>query len=181
MKSVSNNNQIPGPKPTAWEIIEKLCLEAHPAEGGFYRQTYRSPEVIPRPIPGENSPSVVALSTAIYYLLTPETCSRLHRLRSDEIFHFYLGDPVLMLLLYPDGSSQEITLGTDILNGQQVQVIVPRNTWQGSSLTTGGCYALLGTTMAPGFDYADYENGTAAELEKIYPEKKDRIRRLTEP
>jgi uncharacterized protein len=164
---------------TAQEIIRKLQLEAHPTEGGFYRRTYCSGELISRLRPGENTPSARALGTAIYYLLTPGTFSRMHRLKEDEMFHFYLGDPVFMLLLYPDGSSQEITLGTDIMQGQQVQVIVPKNTWQGSLLKAGGRYALLGTTMAPGFDYADYENGTAADLERLYPEKKDWISRLT--
>jgi predicted cupin superfamily sugar epimerase len=163
---------------TAQEIIEKLQLEAHPTEGGFYRQTYRSAEMLPRRLPGDKYSSERALGTAIYYLLTPETFSRIHRLKSDEIFHFYLGDPVFMLLLYPEGRSQEITLGTDILNGQRVQVIVPRNTWQGSVLQNGGRYALLGTTMSPGFDYADYENGSRAELWELYPDKKDWINRL---
>jgi uncharacterized protein len=163
---------------TAQEIIAALHLEAHPTEGGYFRQTYCSDEVIARQRPGEKTPPARALSTAIYYLLTAEICSRLHRLKEDEIFHFYLGDPVLMLLLYPDGSAREIILGSDILKGQQVQVTVPKKTWQGSILKPGGSYALLGTTMAAGFDYADYENGTGGELEKLYPEKKDWIRRL---
>ena len=164
---------------TAQEIIQKLGLVAHPAEGGFYRETYRSDEEIPvGSLPGRyRSPR--AFSTAIYYLLTPETCSRMHRLQSDEIFHFYLGDPVKMLLLHPDGSSEEIVLGQDINAGQQLQVIVPKNTWDGSFLMSGGRFALLGTTVSPAFEFADYEDGERDGLIKMYPGKKDLILRLT--
>ncbi|MBN1188761.1 MAG: cupin domain-containing protein [Dehalococcoidales bacterium] len=163
---------------TAQELINMLHLEAHPTEGGFYSETYRSGDTISRQRPGEKEPSERSLGTAIYYLLTPETHSRIHRLKEDEIYHFYLGDAVLMLLLYPDGSSREIILGNDLLNDQQVQVVVPRNTWQGALLKKGGRFALMSTTMAPGFDYADYEDGNAVEMERMYPEKKDWIDKL---
>src|SRR5207245_2095434 len=91
--------------------------------------------------------------TAIYYLLTPDTFSALHRLPTDEVYHFYLGDPVEMLQLWPDGSGRVGTLGQDVRAGQLLQVIVPRGVWQGSRLRPGGAFALLGTTMAPGFDF----------------------------
>jgi len=119
-----------------------------------------------------------AFSTAIYYLLTPETCSRMHRLRSDEIFHFYLGDPVTMLLLFPDGKSETVTLGQDLSAGQKVQFLVPRLVWQGAFLNAGGRFALLGTTMSPGFDYEDYEAGDRSMLLHVYPDQKEIIERL---
>src|SRR5262245_1200758 len=138
---------------TAQDLITLLHLQPHPKEGGFFRETYRAAERC-----GERS-----LSTAIYYLLTPNTFSALHRLASDEIFHFYLGHPVRMLQLGADGG-KEIVLGPDLSAGQQVQVLVPRGVWQGSFLEPGGEFALLGCTVAPGFDYADYEHGQRAAL-----------------
>jgi predicted cupin superfamily sugar epimerase len=164
---------------TAQEIITLLHLKSHPEEGGFYRETYLSDETIPAANLPPRYSSERAFGTAIYYLLTPETCSSLHRLKSDEIFHFYLGDPVTMLQLHPDGSSQEIILGQDIANGHQLQVVVPRHTWQGSYLMAGGQVALMGTTMAPGFDYADFEAGERDALMAKYPGKKELIIRLT--
>src|SRR5207249_3960045 len=94
-----------------------------------------------------------SVSTAIYYLLTPGTFSALHRLKSDEIFHFYAGSPVKMLQLHEDGRGEEIILGSDVLAGQQPQVLVRRGVWQGSYLLPGGEFALLGCTVAPGFEY----------------------------
>jgi uncharacterized protein len=164
---------------TASEIISLLQLKAHIEEGGFYRQTYLSGEKIPLAGLPPRYSSERAFGTAIYYLLTPETCSRLHRLPTDEIYHFYLGDPVTLLLLHLDGSSEEITLGQDIACGQQLQAVVPRQTWQGSFLKAGGQVALMGTTMAPAFDYADFEAGERDALIKEYPSRKDLVLRLT--
>jgi predicted cupin superfamily sugar epimerase len=96
-----------------------------------------------------------------------------------EIFHFYLGDPVTMLHLHPDGSSEVLTLGQDILQGQELQVVVPRGTWQGSFLNEGGEYALLGCTMAPGFEWADYEHPSREALLKEHPDRRELIIRLT--
>src|SRR5262245_49933132 len=140
--------------PTAESIIQLLNLQPHPKEGGFFRETYRSATNLP----GERS-----LSTAIYYLLTPETFSEMHKLPGDELFHFYLGDPVEMLHLLADGSGTIVELGTDLASRMKPQIIVPGGVWQGSRLKPGGQFALLGTTMAPGFDYADYVSGSRAE------------------
>src|SRR5581483_11176343 len=116
-----------------------------------------------RPIAAPTScrptPCPPAAATAIYYLLTPDTVSAMHRLATDEIFHFYLGDPVEMLQLRPDGSHRVAILGPDLDAGQRPQIVVPRGVWQGARLVPGGRFALLGTTVAPGFDYADYETG----------------------
>jgi len=109
---------------TADEIKQLLQLQPLSIEGGFFRETYRSrwavsAEYLPDGFAGSRS-----IGTAIYYMLTPETFSALHRLPGTEVFHFYLGDPVVMLQLLPDGSSRTITLGSDLLNGQQPQVVV---------------------------------------------------------
>ena len=164
---------------TAEELIALLGLQPHPKEGGFFRETYRAAETIaPGALP-ERYASARSHSTAIYYLLTPATFSALHRLASDEVFHFYAGDPVRMLQLFPDGQGRTITLGPDVAGGQQPQVVVPRGVWQGSLLEPGGAYALLGCTVAPGFDYADYEAGLREDLLSRYSAFADMIRRLT--
>lgn len=150
-----------------------------PGEGGFYVETYRSAEKIARDALPQRYTARKSLSTAILYLLTPDTFSALHRLASGEIFHFYLGDAVTMLQLGPDGSSEIITLGHDILNGQRVQVTVPQGLWQGCFLNQGGRFALMGTTVAPGFDFADYEAAGRKELLQQYPAHRDLIIRLT--
>ncbi len=158
---------------TADEIKKLLRLEPHPVEGGFYRRTYTS------------SVSVALLrgvrpyGTAIYYLLEPGTFSEMHVLASDEIFHFYLGDPVEMLQLYPDGGSAVLTLGPDLAAGQHVQLMVPAGVWQGTRLVGDGKVALLGCTVTPGFDFADYRNAGADELIATWPLEEERIRKLT--
>jgi uncharacterized protein len=120
-----------------------------------------------------------AQGTAIYYLLEPGTFSEMHVLDSDEIFHFYLGDAVEMLLLYPDGRSVVRTLGPDLLAGQQVQLIIPAGVWQGTRLVGEGKVALLGCTVTPGFDFADYRNAGYAELAEKWPDEAERIKGLT--
>jgi predicted cupin superfamily sugar epimerase len=163
---------------TAAQVIAALDLKPLPREGGLFRETYRSAELLPAAALPRYGRAKSA-GTAIYYLLTPDTFSALHRLPTDEIFHFYLGDPVQMLQLPPGGPGRVLTLGGDLLAGQQPQVVVPRGVWQGSCLAPGGAFALLGTTMAPGFDFADYEAGDREALAAQYPEFAELIRRLT--
>lgn len=150
-----------------------------PEEGGFYVETYRCREKIAQ----ANLPPGYAgdrnFSTAILYLLTPDTFSALHRLKSDEVFHFYLGDPITMLQLHPDGAGEVIALGRDIFNGQRVQVTVPRESWQGCFLNKGGKFALMGTTVAPGFETADFEPAQRQALLQRYPAHRDLIVQLT--
>jgi uncharacterized protein len=153
---------------TAEQIRDLLKLQLLPVEGGYFAETYRSKDTIPSGAPGAY-PNGRPLSTAIYYMLTPDSFSALHRLPGDEIFHFYLGDPVEMLLLKPDGTGQAVLLGPDISAGMRLQHTVAGGTWQGSRLIPGGKFALLGTTMAPGFDPADFEIGKRQELSAAYP------------
>ncbi len=166
---------------TAAEIIAALDLKPHPIEGGFFRETYRSPGVIPGDcLPGSYVPCTGrSLGTAIYYLLTAETFSEMHRVPTEEVFHFYLGGPVRMLQLFPGGAGREFVIGPDITNGQHPQLVVPAGVWQGSRLEPGAEFVLLGATMAPGFDYADYEQGRREELVGLYPAFADQIRALT--
>jgi uncharacterized protein len=155
------------------QIKKRLRLEPHPVEGGFYRRTYTSPGTVSLDR-GER-----AQGTAIYYLLEPGTFSEMHVLASDEIFHFYLGDPVEMLQLYPDGDSAAFTLGPDLEAGQHVQLVVPAGVWQGTRLLGDGKVALLGCTVTPGFDFVDYRSASADELIARWPQETERIKRLT--
>ena len=160
------------------KILKKLNLTPHPNEGGFFAETYRSEENILKKNLPDRYNSERSYSTAIYYLLTSTTFSEIHRLKSDEIFHFYLGDPVEMINFFPDGKVKKIILGQDIFNDMELQVIVPKMVWQGAKLIDGGNFALLGTTVSPGFDYNDYETGNKENLFKLYPDYKNYIAKL---
>ena len=158
---------------TASEIKTLLNLAPHPMEGGSFRQTYISAERV------DVARGSRSAGTAIYYLLEAGTFSEMHVLDSDEIFHFYLGDPVEMLQLYPDGRSAVFVLGPDLAAGQHVQLVVPAGVWQGTRLIGSGRVALLCCTVTPGFDYADYRSGTAEELIEKWPSEAESIRALT--
>jgi len=162
---------------------EKLKALLHlvplPIEGGYFAETYRSPDAVtPEALPGRYHGSRT-MSTAIYYLLEAGSFSEMHRIASDEIFHFYLGDPVEMLQLWPDGQGKQIVIGPDLEAGMLPQVVVPRGVWQGSRLVAGGKLALLGCTVSPGFEYADYERGIREKLVSHYPQARDLICALT--
>ena len=156
-------------KVTAQELIARLGLSPLSEEGGMCLQTYISDKKI------GDEPG----STAIYYLLTGEAFSHLHRLTGDEVYHFYLGDPVELTELLPDGTVKTTVLGQDILGGQAVQHLVPAGNWQGSRLMDGGSWALMGTTMCPGYTNECYEHGDAKALKEQYPEAEGAIARLT--
>jgi predicted cupin superfamily sugar epimerase len=167
------------PMPTAEELIALLKLQPHPKEGGFFREIYRSADRLGADhLPARYLGGTRTVSTAIYYLLKPGTISAIHRLASDEIFHLYLGGPVRMLQ-FDSGGGREIVLGQDLAAGQQLQVVVPHGVWQGSHLEPGADFALLGCTVAPGFEYADYEHGKRRELLERYPQHAALISRLT--
>ncbi|MFA6448784.1 MAG: cupin domain-containing protein [bacterium] len=166
---------------TAADIIKLLDLKPLPEEGGLYRENYRSDEMIPANGLPARYGKTKCFCTAIYYLLTPDNFSAIHRVPSEEIFHFYLGDPVTMLQLHADGRSETVTLGQDIVAGQQLQVIVQRGVWQGAFLNKGGAFALMGTTVAPGFDFSDYESAAREPLLEKYPDRAGLIEKLTAP
>jgi predicted cupin superfamily sugar epimerase len=164
---------------TAQEIIARLKLVRLPAEGGYFVETYRAAGRIPPKALPDCYTGTRPFSTAIYYLVTTDTFSAMHRLCSDEVYHFYLGDPVEMLQIRPEGSFEVRTLGSDILQGLEPQVTIPRGVWQGSRLVPGGEFALLGTTVAPGYEPADYEHGFREDLLRLCPQARDLITALT--
>jgi predicted cupin superfamily sugar epimerase len=164
--------------PTAEEIISLLRLKPHPVEGGYFVETYRSDEEISEECLPVRYGGARSLGTAIYYLLTPDSFSAIHRLRTDEVFHHYIGDPVEMLQLLPDGSGAVFTLGPDLQGGMRPQVVVSAGVWQGARLRTGGMFALMGTTVSPGFDFDDYEVGHRESLLASYPQFKDLLEAL---
>ena len=160
-------------------IIKRLGLKPLPEEGGYYRETYRSAEKIPHGTLPARYTAERDFSSAIYYLITADSFSALHRLKTVEIFHFYLGHPVLMLKLHPDGSGETVTLGNNLAEGHQPQCVVTGGTWQGMRLLDGGRFALMGTTMAPAFDFRDFEKGKRSVLIEMYPGYAQLIESLT--
>lgn len=160
-------------------LIEALDLQPLPGEGGYYKETYRSGIKIPVPLKDGEQPVSRHLGTAIYYFVTPQEFSALHKLKSDEVFHFYGGDPVEMIQISETGEVKTIILGPDVLKGQQVQVVVSAGTWQGTRLIKGGEYALMGTTVFPAFEFADFELGKRAELVARFPRLMAQIKKFT--
>jgi len=164
-------------KLSAQKVIDTLGLQPHPEEGGFFIETHRDNEILTSP-PSRYT-GRRCHSTAIYYLLTPETYSHMHLLQSDEIFHFYTGDPCEMIQLHPDGSGEVIAFGNNLAAGQRPQIRVPRGSWQGMRLLPGGEFALMGCTVAPGFEFEDYSHGSREELINNYRDFKTEITLLT--
>lgn len=169
------------PTLTAEQVRTLLDLLPLPQEGGFYRETYRSAcEIAEVDLP-DTYAGPRSASTAIYFLLTPEEHSAWHVLPSDELFHFYLGDPVIMTQLRPDSGVENKTLGVDLAAGHRPQVLVPGNVWQACRLADGGALALLGCTVAPGFDFRDFHVATHEEVQRLaelYPHAAEEVRRL---
>jgi uncharacterized protein len=158
--------------------IDKLDLIAHP-EGGYYRETYRAELSIAREAlpPQFTGPRLV--STAIYFLLDKENFSAFHRLRSDELWHFYCGSPIIVYAIEPDDSYSEILLGSDPDAGEVLQAVVKAGCWFASRVRDPQAFALAGCTVAPGFDFADFELGKRAELVRLYPQHRTLIESLT--
>lgn len=164
---------------TADSIIRRFHLEPLPVEGGLYHRHYASDETITGEALPERYPDAKPLASAICYMHLPETRSLMHRLRTDEIYHFYNGDPVTLVLLYPGGESRVVVLGQDYSAGHVPFFVVPRGVWQGSCLQDGGSWALLGATMAPAYHEDDFELGARAALLRQYPDEVEWIEKLT--
>ncbi|GAP13498.1 uncharacterized conserved protein [Longilinea arvoryzae] len=163
-------------------LIERYNLKPLAFEGGLFVQTYRSEGTYAGDqLPARYAGLEHAFGSAILMLFTddPDSFSALHRLKTDEIYHFYLGDPIELTLLHPDGSFQTVTLGQNVFAGEQVQFVIPAGVWQGSRLMAGGRYALFGTTMAPAFQIEDFAAADRESLSAAYPGARERIAALT--
>jgi uncharacterized protein len=157
--------------------IDRLHLEPHP-EGGFYRQTYRASLTLPNfALPGYTGDR--AASTAIYFLLAGDQFSAFHRLRSDELWHFYAGSSLVVHVIEPGGNYRQLLLGSNYAADEQFQAVVPAGCWFGSSLRQPDTFALVGCTVAPAFDFADFEIAKRDELAAQYPQYRSIIERLT--
>ncbi|WP_037674683.1 cupin domain-containing protein [Streptomyces griseus] len=156
---------------TPEDLVAYYGLEPIPREGGLFRRTWTGPAR------ADGRPE----GTAIVALLTADDYSALHRLPTDEVWHFHLGDPLELLLLAPDGASRTAVLGPDILAGQHPQLTVPAGTWMGGRVVAGGAWTFFGCTMAPGFTAEGYEHGDAAQLTVRYPAEAARILELCRP
>jgi predicted cupin superfamily sugar epimerase len=164
------------PEASYW--IEKLSLQKHP-EGGYFRETYRATECIPL----EGLPSRFRgerrLSTGIYFLLTDSEFSAFHRIKSDEMWHFYKGKSMEVYVILPNGDLQTIRLGSNPDKGEVMQAVVPANCWFASKVIEADGYALVGCTVSPGFDFDDFELATRQTLTAEYPTHENIIQALT--
>ncbi len=156
------------------DLVEELQLKPHP-EGGFYRETYRSKEEM---IPAWSS-SKRNVATGIYFLLTSRSFSAFHRIKSDEMWHFYEGGSMTVYVIDPAGILSEIVLGRDISNGESLQAVVPANHWFASRVNDGTSFSLVGCTVSPGFDFSDFELASRSDLIEQFPAHEQIITSLT--
>jgi len=167
------------PPTLSWrDVAEKLDLEPPPLEGGYYRETYRSTGNLPT----EDGKETRSVSTAIYYyMITGSNFSAFHRIRYDEIFHFYDGKSVEVSIIHPDGRIQKVMLGRKFAAGERPQVVIPAGTWQALRIKGASSedWSLLGTTVAPGFDFRDFELAPQNDLLDQFSEHAELIKELT--
>jgi hypothetical protein len=160
--------------------IDRLGLQPHP-EGGYFAETYRSAETVAQAALPNRFSGERALSTAIYFLLEGTQTSALHRIQADELWHFYAGTPLHVAVIDPTGHLTTIRLGPNAAAGETFQAVVPAGCWFGSSRLDAEGYSLVGCTVAPGFDFADFELATRAKLLVLFPQHRALIDRLTPP
>ena len=162
---------------THQQLIQQYALQPHP-EGGWYKESYKSRETISAGSLPERFSGSRVFSTAIYFLLEQGNFSAFHRIKSDECWHFYAGDPLLIYVILPGGTLDIIHLGNAIDKGQLFQYLVPANCWFASRPAPGSSYCFVGCTVAPGFDFADFELANASALSGLYPQHEEIINQL---
>jgi len=159
--------------------VEKHQMLPHP-EGGYFTETYRATEQIPKAALPDRFNGSRAFSTAIYFLLEGHHFSALHRIQADEVWHFYAGDPLEVFVIHPvSGALKIIRLGPDPDAGEVFQAVVPAGAWFGSRPVAGAAYSLVGCTVAPGFDFADFELAERVALLAEFPQHRAVIEGLT--
>lgn len=162
---------------TAVQYVEQLQLSKHP-EGGYYKETYRSSEIINAACLPQQFGADRNISTAIYYLLEKGDFSAFHRIKSDECWHFYAGQTLFVHVIFPDGEYRCLHLGADIDKGEQFQFVVPAGAWFASEPSPETSFALVGCTVAPGFDFYDFEMAVKDNLMSEFPQHSTLIKRL---
>ena len=159
------------------QLIQKYNLQPHP-EGGWYKQTYKSNEEIDADALPERFGANRAFSTAIYFLLEKGNFSAFHRIKSDECWHFYTGDPLVIYIIEQNGELKIISLGNGLEKGHSFQYVVPANCWFASRPAPGSEYCFVGCTVSPGFEFDDFELADRTELSVMYPQHKPIIKDL---
>ena len=162
---------------TVAELVRKFQLLPHP-EGGYYKETYRSAEQIPGKALPQRFPGTRSFATAIYFLLEKNNFSAFHRIQSDECWHFYAGDTLHVHVIHPDGVYELLPLGNNLAKNEMFQAMVPAGSWFASETAPGGNFSFVGCTVAPGFDFADFELARASALSAQFPSKRELITRL---
>jgi hypothetical protein len=162
---------------TVSQLINRYQLQPHP-EGGWYKETYKSDEQIAANALPQRFSDNRAFSTAIYFLLEQGNFSAFHRIKSDECWHFYAGQPLEVYIIMHTGELAVISLGNDIANGQLFQYVVPANCWFASRPAAKSAFSFVGCTVAPGFDFADFELATANDLIEQHPQHTTIIKQL---
>ncbi len=160
------------------EIIQQLELKHHP-EGGYYRETYRSAGELSENSLNSNYKGKRNYSTCIYFLLTSNDFSAFHRIHQDEIWHFYSGSPIRLHTISEKGIHSEFIIGNDLKKGQVPQLIVPGKHWFAAEVIDKEAYSLVGCTVAPGFDFKDFELPSRQKLLDLFPKHRGIITRLT--
>lgn len=158
--------------------IDRLSLQPHP-EGGYFREIYRSSECVDRTALPARFQGARAFSTSIYFLLKGDQISTLHRIQSDEIWHFYCGSALTLYILHSNGQLETQKLGPDPDKDESWQIVVPAGCWFGADVVAQDSFTLMGCTVAPGFDFADFAMGQRHELLAQYPQWREIIMRLT--
>jgi predicted cupin superfamily sugar epimerase len=158
--------------------IKQLGLKPHP-EGGYYREMYRSLEMVPANALSERYASSRCFSTTIYFLLENQEYSKFHRLKTDEIWHFYSGSAITIHVITPEGGYHSFQLGPDFEKGEQFQAIIPAGHWFGATVNPGGAFTLAGCSVSPGFEFEDFELGDRSKLLAQYPQHSTLIEALT--
>jgi hypothetical protein len=163
---------------TAEYWINKLQLIKHP-EGGYYREVYRSHEFVHKKNLPDRYSSFRSFSTSIYFLLESHEFSAFHRLKSDEIWHFYEGAAINVLMIFPNGEFKRIEMGREAETNDVYQALIPKGCWFAAHVNEEDTFSLVGCTVAPGFDFEDFELGKRDDLLKLFPQHRDLIARFT--